>query len=533
MSPHRHTQIPNRPRAFPKGSATRAAERLFPVSSEYQDNPRLWVENRAKEEIWSVQERILASIRDNKNTAVTSCHGSGKSHIVSRAICWWLDPNVHALGSAFAVTTAPSWPQVSAILWRYIRKLHGKMALPGRVTLDCQWHMSDQRAQRYKVGDPTEELIAMGRKPADYDENALQGIHARFVLGVIDEANGVPKQLFDAMLAITTNDTSRVIAIGNPDDPGSHFAEIAKAGSNWNTISIPAFITPNISVFFVNGLDVPPEDKMLRLTHEVPEEPVSQNLRDDLVSENWIKERAKDWGVGSPLWESRVMGRFPSITDDTLISPAMLEKAWNTNHTGLEQGQYALDVARYGTDKSVMYRNRGFQIRLHKEWGKKDTEESADLAEEELNRHLPARPVINIDAIGVGAGVFDKLRRRGHNVKPIYGSEQARNPKRYKNRRAEMYWTLRELMDDRAIDLDPHDTQLAAQLGSIRWWEDNAGRIVVESKEDMKARGLPSPDRADAVAMSVLKRGSTRDDKSRQQQGKKYGITGDLLTRKM
>jgi hypothetical protein len=525
--------LPTRPQRFPKGSATRAAERLFPVSTKYQTDPRAWVEERAREYIWEIQARILESIRDHKNTAIRSCHGSGKSHIVSRAICWWLDPNVHALGSAFAVTTAPSWPQIEAILWRYIRKLHTKMSLPGRVTLDCQWHMSDQRTQRYRVGDRTEELIAMGRKPADYDENALQGIHARYVLGVIDEANGVPKQLYDAMLAITTNDTSRVVAIGNPDDPGSHFAEITRPGTNWNVIDIPAFITPNISDRLAVELDLPPNDRLLRQRYNVIREDVPEDVKDELVSENWIRERAKDWGVGSPLWESRVMGRFPLITDDTLISPAMLEKSYQCHHPGLELGQYGVDIARYGQDKSSMYRNRGFQIRLHKEWGKRDTEESADIVENELRKHGPTRPPVNIDAIGVGSGVFDKLRRRGHNVRAIYGSESARNKRRFKNRRAEMYWTLRTLMDEGAIDLDPDDTSLAAQLGSIRWWEDSAGRIVVESKDDMRSRGLPSPDKADAVAMSILKHGSPKEvGKGRRFQEKKP-LTHDFLTRKM
>lgn len=517
---------------LPRGAAERAAQRLFPVSSIYQDDPGLWVQERALEDIWEVQRRILESLRDNKNTAVRSCHGSGKSHIVSRAICWWLDPNVHALGSAFAVTTAPSWPQIEAILWRYVRRLHGKMKLPGRVTLDCQWHMGDPRTQRYKVGDPTEELIAMGRKPADYDENALQGIHARYVLGVIDEANGVPKQLFDAMLAITTNDASRVIAIGNPDDPSSHFAEITKRGSNWNVIDIPALITPNISEGFARELGLSMKDQLLRQTHNVPKEEVSQELAEQLVSENWIRERANDWGIGSPLWESRVMGRFPMVSEDTLISPAMLEKAHQAQRTGLEQGQYAADVARYGNDKTVVYRNRGFQIRLQDEWGQKDTEETASLLEGRLRVHLPVQVPINIDAIGVGAGVFDKLRHRGIKVRAIYGSEKARNPKRFKNRRAEMYWTLRTLIDEGLIDLDPMDDELSAQLGSLRWWEDAAGRIVIESKEDMRARGMPSPNRADAVAMSVLKHGS-RKEESRNPMRKTTGITGDLLTRKM
>jgi hypothetical protein len=482
-----------------------------------------------QEYVWAMQTRILESIRDNKQTAVRSCHSSGKSHITSRAVGWWLDPKVHALGSAFAVTTAPSWPQVEAILWRYIRRLHAKAKLPGRVTLDCQWHMSE-KGSKYRIGDPSEELIAMGRKPADYDENALQGIHAMYVLGVIDEANNVPKQLFDAMLAITTNDFSRVLAIGNPDDPASHFAEICRPGSGWNVIDIPAFIVPTISPEFAEEFELGD----IRADYNLEEEDIPEELQHTLVTEGWIRARAQDWGVGSPLWESRIMGRFPLVSDDTLISPAMLQKGYDCKQSGLEWGTYGADIARMGADKSVVYLNRGFQVRFHKEWAKKDTEESADLIAAELDKHGLNRWPCNIDAIGVGAGVFDKLRRRRYNVRAIYGSEKARNAKRYRNRRAEMYWQFRTLLDEGVIDLDEEDTVLAAQLGSIKWWEDSSGRIQVESKDDMRERGLPSPDRADAAVMSILKRGSIKEERQHGEAADENGsLTEDLLTRQM
>ena len=88
------------------------------------------------------------------------------------------------------------------------------------------------------------ELVAYGRKPADYDPAAFQGIHARYVLVIIDEAGGVPKSIFDAVDALATNIDARVVAVGNPDDPGSHFAAICKPGSGWHVETISAFDTP-------------------------------------------------------------------------------------------------------------------------------------------------------------------------------------------------------------------------------------------------------------------------------------------------
>ena len=79
--------------------------------------------------------------------------------------------------------------QVKAILWRYIGGAHRTANLPGRVTLDAKWYIG-------------QELVAYGRKPADYDQAAFQGIHARYVLVIIDEAGGVPKSIFDAVDAL-------------------------------------------------------------------------------------------------------------------------------------------------------------------------------------------------------------------------------------------------------------------------------------------------------------------------------------------
>jgi hypothetical protein len=110
---------------------------------------------------------------------------------------------VHPPGEAFVVTTAPTTPQVEAILWRYMGNAHRKAGLPGRITLDAKWYIGN-------------ELVAYGRTPADYDPAAFQGIHARYLLVIIDEAGGLPKSIFDAVDALATNVDARVVGVGNP-----------------------------------------------------------------------------------------------------------------------------------------------------------------------------------------------------------------------------------------------------------------------------------------------------------------------------
>src|SRR4051812_2227197 len=135
----------------------------------------------------------------------------GKSFIASRIIAWWIDS--HPVGEAFVVSTAPSAAQVSAIMWREVAKIHRAADLEGKINRAGypQWYIGP-------------ELVGYGRKPADYEQSAFQGIHAKYVLVVIDEACGVPRHLYDAIDALVTNQNCRVLAIGNPDDAASHFA---------------------------------------------------------------------------------------------------------------------------------------------------------------------------------------------------------------------------------------------------------------------------------------------------------------------
>ncbi|WP_262402743.1 hypothetical protein [Actinomadura sp. CNU-125] len=212
-----------------------------PTIDPYRTDPVGWVRDKLGEHLWSKQAEIAQSLVTNRYTAVQSCHDAGKSFTASRLTAWWLD--VHPPGEAFVVTTAPTAAQVSAILWREIGKAHKKGRLFGRITGGTvpEWKLADG------------EIVAYGRKPADYDQAAFQGIHARYVLVIVDEACGIPRSLFDAVDALATNEAARVLAIGNPDDPASHFSEICRPGSGWNIIRIDGLATPNMTAEAVAG----------------------------------------------------------------------------------------------------------------------------------------------------------------------------------------------------------------------------------------------------------------------------------------
>ena len=249
----------------------RTAARL----TSYADDPVGFIEEALGETLWSKQRQIAEAVRDYRHVAVPSCHDSGKSFIAARIAAWWLASR--PVGEAFVVTTAPTRTQVRAILWREIARAHRSGCLPGRLN-QTEWYMP--------VGEG-EELVAYGRKPSDWDEDAFQGIHARYVLAILDEAGGVPRSLYTAVETITTSEECRVLAIGNPDHPGTQFARVCRS-PDWEVIPIDGLETPNFT-----------------------DEPVPDALRGLLLSRVWVEERRRDWGEDDPQFIAKVRGQFP------------------------------------------------------------------------------------------------------------------------------------------------------------------------------------------------------------------------------
>lgn len=446
---------------------------------KYLNNPGGFISEVLNEHLWSRQLQIAEAVRDHRRVAVPSCHDVGKSFIASRIAAWWVAS--HPPGEAFVVTTAPTAPQVRAILWREINRAHARGRLPGH-TNQTEWFLG-------------KELVAFGRKPADMDMTAFQGIHARFVLVIIDEACGVPKLLWDAADTLITNDGSRLMAIGNPDDPSSHFAEVCKPGSGFNILPISAFESPNFT-----------------------DEPVPEDLRPLLVGRTWVEEKRKSWGEASPLWIAKVMGQFPEMGDDSLFNMRMLKEA---SVRELEDGtrtELGVDVARFGNDETVIYLRRGQVYYLHKTLRKNDLMSVCGAIV--LAIKATGARAVKVDDIGLGGGVTDRLKEivREERAKPhsqrnealanckIYGvnvgkaASSKKSDEKFLNLRAELYWNLRVLVNDGECQF-PEDEMTLNQLAATKYEIDSKGRIRIEGKEDMKDRGLVSPDRADAIML--------------------------------
>ena len=455
-----NSQLPSRPSAFDIAASRIEHDRN---QREIASDPVKWVEEVLGESPWSKQKEIAYSVRDNRRTAVQSCHDVGKSYIASRLICWWI--SAHPPGEAFVVTSAPTFQQVRAILWREIGKAHAKGNLIGH-TNETEW----------KIG---KELVGFGRKPSDYSPTAFQGIHARYVLVVLDEACGVPESLWDAADTLITNEQSRILAIGNPDDPTSEFAKICSSGTDWHKIRISAFDSPN-------------------LTGEV----VPDMVRDLLVSETWVEEKRKKWGEKHPFWQSKVLGLFPQQSATALLPLNMLLEATRRDLDVSDAKEVALgvDVARFGTDRTVIALRRGGQGRIVHNVIGSDTMETAGLVRRYLKLHNAS--IAGIDTVGVGGGVYDRLAEDNEPVHEMVAAGRPRDYATFSNCRAEWYWNFREMLERGELDLDPEDEDLLSELAGMQFKIDTRGRIIIESKEDMKKRGMNSPDLADAMVLA-------------------------------
>jgi hypothetical protein len=447
-----------------------AAER----QSKYMSDPELWVAERLGQSIWSKQKDILTSVRDHRRTAVHSCHGIGKSHTAALTISWWLDS--HPPGQAFVVTTAPTTAQVRAILWRYVRRMHKAAGLPGRVN-QTEWLID-------------EEIVAFGRKPADHDDSSFQGIHDRFVLVVIDEACGVPEQLWVAADALATGPDCRQLAIGNPDNSATHFFKVCQPGSGWHTMGISAFDSPNFTG-----------------------EPVTEDVAASLVSEVWVEEKKADWGEDNALYRSKVLGEFSVDAADTVVrasdvATCRIDPEAKYTPAALSPVELGVDVGG-GQDETVIRERRGMVA--GREWRIRTDrpEKIAPLVLRALRQS--GATAVKIDSIGVGFGVIGELRnaaKRGEHHAQIIGVNVSTNPrdkKKFVNLRAEMWWNIgRENSAAGFWDLSHMENadSACAQLLWPRWFLDSKGRIQVESKDDIIKRNGRSPDNADALLLA-------------------------------
>lgn len=471
-------------------------------------DPVAWVQKQFGFQPWAKQAEVLESVRDNRVTAVRSCHAIGKSTIAAAATLWFLSVYPRSL----VLTTATSYRQVHGILWREVHGLVRRAAKKGFPI------GGDLAGSKLRMAD---DWYAWGFTAKDYDATTFQGFHAPYILVIVDEAAGVLPTVFEGLDSAMASGHARMLMIGNPTDGSGDFGQAFKRGGV-SKIIVSAFETPNFATFGVTLEDI-------RQGHEMESGPWKDKVTGplpypQLISPMWVREKWLQWcggrveGENDPRWQSRVLARFPDAGDRALVPLWWVEQAnerWEEIQAETSWGnrcRVAVDVARFGDDSTERcFFYEGIGVKELRTAPKQDTMVTCGMVLKDVD-DLEAAGIsvsrVRIDADGLGAGVFDRLHeQRGDLIEEVRNGTRAQDPDRYFNRRSEMFFHLRDELDphgERPIALPP-DPELTRQLCAIQWTLDSRGKMKVESKDDIKERIGRSPDKADAVAYAVCR----------------------------
>ena len=427
---------------------------------KYRDDPVAFVRNvfKAKPDEWQTQ--FLEAIRDNnRRISVRSGHGVGKSTAASWAMLWYLLTRYPVK----VVVTAPTSSQLFDALFAEIKRWVKEM--PPALS-----ELLEVKSDRIELKpSPTEAFISARTSRAEQPE-ALQGIHSDHVMLVADEASGVPEAVFEAAAGSMSGHSAVTILLGNPVRGTGYFYETHnRLRDEWFTLHVNC-------------------EKSKR------------------VSKEFVREMAIKYGEESNAYRVRVLGEFPLADDDTMIPFSVVEQAMNRD---IEVDRYStmtygVDVARFGSDKSALAKKKGNVITEVKKWRGLDLMQLVGAIKAEYESEEPEdRPLnIYIDSIGLGSGVVDRLREMGLPAVGINVSESPAMKNAYINLRGELWGKMKNWLEQRNCVL-PKDDDLLADLTAPRYTFNSSGRLRVESKEEMKKRGLASPDLADACILTL------------------------------
>ena len=434
----------------------------------YGDDPVLFVEEVIGKDCQPWQKEMLALLPDpqQRRIAVRSGHGVGKSTGASWAMLWHLLCRFPQKCVVTSPTSAQLFDALFAELKGTIKQLPPMLQSLIEVSSDKIW----------LKGAPEESFISARTSRAETPE-ALAGVHSENVLLIVDEASGVPEAVFEAAVGSMSGHSATTILLGNPTRSSGYFYR----------------------AFHSN------RDQFYRI-HVNAE-------KSTLVSKEFCEQVARTYGEQSNAYRVRVLGEFPLADDDTVIPVQLLDAAMQREITVSHRTPvvWGLDVARYGQDSSALCKRKGRSVTEPiKRWRNLDLMQLCGAIVNEFNQTPEKeRPVeILVDVIGLGAGVVDRLTELSLPVRGINVSETSSMSQQYRNLRAELWYKTRDWLAKLDCSL-PKDEQLCAELATVKYTFTSNGKIQIESKDDIRKRGLPSPDLADSLCLTFASDAAT------------------------
>ena len=432
---------------------------------EHFDGPRKW------------QRQILGDLRDHikQNNgkmdfdtfreAVASGRGIGKSALVSWLTIWMLSTRI---GST-TIVSANSEAQLRAVTWAEITKWlamalnsHWFEVAATRI-MPAKW-LTELVERDLKKG--TRYWAVEGRLWSEENPDSYAGVH-NFdgVMLIFDEASGIPDSIWSVSDGFFTENTPHRfhLAFSNPRRNTGYFYETFHGKrAFWRQ--------RNIDARDVEGTD--------------------KNLYQRIIDE---------YGPDSYQANVEVYGQFPSEGDDQFIASNVVDDAMKRLRYKDETAPIVVgvDPARFGSDATVIAVRQGRDIIALKRHRGADTMEVAGYVIDAIEEYKPA--LVCVDEGGLGAGVVDRLKEQRYKIRGVNFGNKAQKQIMYGNKRAEMWGAMREWLREGCI---PDDRFLKTDLIGPRTKPDSKGTLFLESKKDMKSRGLASPDAADAIALT-------------------------------
>jgi hypothetical protein len=318
--------------------------------------------------------------------------------------------------------------------------------------------------------------------------------------------------------------SSRILLIGNPDVPAGTFFKIFEKNSD-------DFFKKNISVFESTNLhrtSIAIDD--IRCGIWKKKDRPNRHL-EGLVTPAWVAGVLEDYGENHPFTISRVFGEFPQDIEDGLCTIADVYACQKLKFEDVDTSDktiyISVDVARSTAgDDSVIGWQKGDYADYS--WIGKTNDEMrvageviraiGELKERFTEKGAHPRIVVNVDVIGVGAGVTDRvdeITRDDKNIEvhgvnvglPSIDCPEKYNglpAERFKNLKSQLFWCVREKVKTRKFRL-PECSQLPMQLSNIKWTITSRGQTVIEPKDETKKRIGRSPDHADQLMLGFYR----------------------------
>ena len=483
-------------------------------------------------DIWPKQEELMRAVNRYTKVAVAGANSTGKTFSMSPETLYRLT----MLSRISVLQIAPTLVQSKGVFWRDMNGLYDDSPLAQELLDAAKMHgMSfPVSARRYA------QAVSPG------DTKALRGYHNENMLFVLDEGNGVDADYYTAIDGIAASGEITIVQLGNPtENSGIFYDSFNEADLGWYTMHISAFDSPNmlnleVPDWFDEESDAPgiiTPDNRRKLAYVVYLRRQVLEKRNTVVDERTLpeyKELALDvtnnhltkrkfvadgyasWAVKNhPSWWGQVLGTFPDESEDQLINRKWLDAARGPVHfrpeeldpvvfgcdpSGAGKAEWSLSGAKIRVNDGSMLHEVLFTEGFH-------GEDAQDDAMERMKPYMHRCMWINIDRVGVGERPMVEIKRWaaqwGVPVLGFPSQAQSTNPVVFANMKAQAYCFLRDVFQVGAIT-GVNDPLVRRQLLGLRYELTPRGQTRMESKKDMKRRGVSSPDRADSLCYAVF-----------------------------